>query len=308
MPAPAETQAAGALIGADLRFWSTAAKLAVALLAGQRYLPALAAESSIRSRAFWQPVLDEPPEAEQVSALVAAMPPACRALTLGPQRGATDPTAAPGPRALLTAFLGAAVDRAVRAWMPAPRRKTRTAAASAGAAWLEALYADDPTFAGTKAGLADLHEAWRAWVEHLRAAGGRGFRICFRLEAPEASVSPGQRAWGLRYLLQATDDLSLLVPAEEVWRAGGTTLSYLNRRFDAPQESLLAGLGLAARLFEPVEASLRQKRPEEARLSTDEAYGFLREVAPCSRRADLGCWCRPGGANVGQRASAGGLA
>ena len=95
LPGPADAQAAGAVIGADLRFWSMAAKLAVALLAGQRYLPALAPESSIRSRAFWQPLLDEPPESAQVAALAAAMPPVCRALALPARDGGAGGRARP---------------------------------------------------------------------------------------------------------------------------------------------------------------------------------------------------------------------
>lgn len=308
LPGPAETAEAGAVVGGDLRFWGAAAKLAVALLAGQRYLPGMVPlEPATRYRAVWQPLLDEPPEAGQVAALAAALPPACRALRLPGQRGG--PETAPGPHALLTSFLETVVDRAVRAWLPAAgRSKAGRPAASAtmGQAWLAALHADDPTFSGTPAALAQLHRAWRGWLEQLRIAAGQGFRISFRLESPEAPVAPTQRAWGLRYFLQATDDLSLLVPAEEVWKARGSALNYLNRRFEGPQERLLAGLGLAARLCPPVEASLRLKQPEVARLTTDEAYQFLREVAPLLESSGFGVlvppwWSKRGAASFSGR-------
>lgn len=295
LPDPAAALDAGAAIGSDLRFWSAAAKLAVALLAGQRYFPALGPESSIRYRAAWQPLLDEPPEAAQVTTLVMAMPPACRALRApraGPAAGG--PETAPGPRALLADFLAATVDAAVRAWAAPARRRARAAVAtSAGQAWLEALYADDPTFPSTRAALGDLLEAWRGWIAQRQAAGGPGFRICFRLEPPEGEAARSQPGWRLRYLLQATDDLSLLAPAAEVWRAQGNSLHILNRRFDEPQERLLAGLGLAARLCPPIEASLRLKRPAEAQLTTDEAYHFLREVAPLLETSGFGVLVPP---------------
>jgi len=305
LPDPADAAHAGVILGADVCFWGAATKLAVALLAGQRFLPALAPESGVRYRAFWQPMLDEPPEAGQVSALVAAMPPACRAVALPGKSGG--PETAPGPRALLTSFLSTVIDRAVRAWLPESRRKAEGApGASVGDAWLDALYADDPAFSGAKTALAELYDAWRAWVDRLHVAGGLGFRICFRLEPPEANTPATPRAWSLRYLLQATDDLSLLVPAEEVWRARGSTLHYLNRRFDEPQERLLAGLGLAARLCPPVDASLRLKQPEIARLTTDEAYHFLREVAPLLETSGFGVlvppwWGRRGAASFSSR-------
>ena len=200
------------------------------------------------------------------------------------------------------------MDRAVRAWLPAASRKTTAATRSlpVGEAWVAALHADDPTFSGSQAGLAQLHQAWRAWLEQLHLAVGQGFRISFRLEPPEAQVAPTQRAWGLRYFLQATDDLSLLIPAEEAWKASGSALQYLNRRFEQPQERLLAGLGLAARLFPPVEASLRLKQPEVARLTTDEAYSFLRETAPVLESAGFGVlvppwWQKRGAANFSGR-------
>src|SRR5262249_7276304 len=94
-------------------------------------------------------------------------------------------------------------------------------------------------------------------------------------------VVPKARAqnWSVRYFLQAHDDASLLVPAETVWRSRGSALTFLNRRFDAPQEKLLAGLGLAARIFAPIEDSLSLARPEACALDAQGAYDFIREAA-----------------------------
>jgi SNF2 family DNA or RNA helicase len=94
-------------------------------------------------------------------------------------------------------------------------------------------------------------------------------------------VVPKARAedWTLRYFLQANDDASLLVPAEAVWRERGSALKFLNRKFDQPQEKLLAGLGLAARIFAPIEDSLRAARPEGCALDAQGAYDFIREAA-----------------------------
>jgi len=94
--------------------------------------------------------------------------------------------------------------------------------------------------------------------------------------------------WALRFFLQARDDPSLLVPAGLVWRERGSTLRYLDRRFDNPQERLLAGLGQAARLFPPLEASLRAARPEVSYLDTRQAYAFLREAAPLLEQSGFG--------------------
>ena len=73
----------------------------------------------------------------------------------------------------------------------------------------------------------------------------------------------------------AADDPSLLIPAARVWRAKSGTLSVLDRTFQGAQEGLLAGLGMAARLFPPIMGSLHTARPESCTLTVDEAYAFL---------------------------------
>ena len=106
-------------------------------------------------------------------------------------------------------------------------------------------------------------------------------------------------AWQLHYLLQASDDPSLLIPAEQVWKKTGSIVNKLGRKFDNPQEKLLAGLGYAARLFPPVTESLKSKCPSGLALDVQGAYTFLRETAPILEGAGFGLlappwWNRPG--------------
>ncbi len=265
----------------DVRFWKSAARFALELLVGQRYLPALVEEGE-RWLAQWRPVLDSPDEQPLVERLVKAMPPAARALTY------SDKESEPGPRALLADFLNVTVDAFARAsaefGVRRGRAKTRPArsAASPGEQWLAALVADDPAVDLP----AEFIEHYQAWAQPAQAADGN-FRLCFRLDPPEAQAAFGEivipkakaRDWDLRYFLQANDDPSLLVPAETVWRERGSTLKFLNRKFDQPQEKLLAGLGLAARLFTPIEDSLTQARPEDCALTADQSHAFIREAA-----------------------------
>jgi SNF2 family DNA or RNA helicase len=92
----------------------------------------------------------------------------------------------------------------------------------------------------------------------------------------------------LHYFLQARDNPDLLVSAAEIWQSSRTILRIGNRRLDQPQERLLAGLGIASRLFEPIERSLRTPHPEYAELTTQEAHRFLREMGPLLESGGFG--------------------
>ncbi len=303
----------GLVLGADVRFWRLAARFALSLLARQRFVPGLLAAvpttgaarqgRPVAYRAVWQPWLDDAADRARLTQLVAAMPPVCRAVKLAESAAALS-----APTALLTDFLRTITDSHVRQWAAPGRKPTTSAGMRPELRWRNALLRADAALDDSEHTLRALTKQIQEWLAQLQTEAGAAFRLCFRLEAPEAgAVRREARAWTLRYLLQAVDDLSLLVPAEQVWRARGQTLAYLDRRFDQPQEHLLAGLGKASRLCAPVETSLHAARPEAAALTTEEAYTFLRETALLLEESGFGVlapqwWGRRGAANrVGAR-------
>ena len=268
-------------IGADLRVWRTAALLAVELVAGQQILPALVRESG-SLRACWEP-RPVPATARKIAALRSGMPALCRAIT-------EDPAAAPAPRTIVDSFLAAAVDalaRQIAADDPTASAQLsvwRSIPSTPGSAWMVALLGRDPGLSLRGRPADELFKAWQAWAGQEQVAGDESFRITFRLEPPTEASEP----WSLSYLLQATDDPSLLVPAAQLWRERGQHFSYLDRRFDHPQERLLRGLGFAARLASPIERSLRGKAPDHASLNVEEAFSFLKDAAPLLEQSGFG--------------------
>jgi SNF2 family DNA or RNA helicase len=100
-------------------------------------------------------------------------------------------------------------------------------------------------------------------------------------------------SWRLDYLLQALDDPSLLVPLEELWRERGSIARFVDRRFDHPHEHVLSGLGQAARLFAPIEESLKQAHPIGCELSGAQAYAFLTDALPKVEEAGFGVLAPP---------------
>ncbi len=327
------------VLGGDLRFWSQAAKLALELLARQQYLPAVLEEARGQFRAAWLPHLDDPADLARLQRLARAMPPVCRAMVSLPPvggRARVTPANLPPARDLLDSFIASAVDGAVRHWGGAGCRRPAARPADVARHWQELLLERRATQDGLPPRLAvpgrqacAFYEQYQSWTAQLLAPGGGAFRICFRLEPPQvppqAATAAEQAAtaaeqavgaeqvvianspalWTLRYFLQAVDDPSLLVPAEVVWRESGSTLRYLNRRFEAPQERLLSGLGQASRIFPALEASLEGPRPEACSLTTAESYLFLREAAPLLERAGFGLlvppWWSRRGARFGLR-------
>lgn len=292
----------GLVPGADTIYWRTAAGLALEVLASQRFLPGLVPVDEKRGvyHARWLPVLDGAEDAPRLARLVRALPPLCRA-------EATPDGQPIAPGRLLDSFLKAVVDALARAWTTPPPGH-RAPDDDPTAAWLAALFAPDPVVRASPAQLKWLYASYRAWLRNLHTAGDATFRVAFRLEAPlqraDAAAAEGRLEavsdrWRLHYLLQARDDPSLLVPAAVVWQARGSVLESLGRRFEQPQERLLAGLGYAARLFPPLSASLASARPTGVALDTHQAYTFLRETAPLLEAAGFGVlvppwWAKPG--------------
>ena len=289
----------GLALGADFRYWQTVSILALETLAQQKMAPVLvqAGGQSKQSQARWLPVLDGPQDGARLTRLRAAMPPLCRAET-------EDPTLAPSPRPVLDSFLQAMVDALTRQWgqahMPLALSRKDLGRSDPAFQWLLALFEPDPTVPGSPAQLKHLVQNHRLWLRNLHAAGDTMFRVAFRLEAPlQQGQAAREQQWQLHFLLQARDDPSLLIPAQQVWQTKGRVLRALNRRFEQPQEKLLAGLGYAARLFKPLQAGLKTAAPTALTLTGAEAYTFLREGAPLLEASGFGVlvppwWNKPG--------------
>lgn len=269
----------------DLRFWSMVSALALETLAAHKLLPTIVNEGK-NYYARWLPVLDSPKDAARLKQLEDAMPAICRA--------ALDDVS---PNKLLTSFLDTFCDALTRerGKSAAPKLYDDSSTVS----WIKALFSENARIQLSPAQAHNLAASHKAWMRNLHVAGDAAFRIAFRLQAPAAQQQP----WQLHYLIQAKDDPSLLIPADEVWKKTKGALTHLGHRFEQPQEKLLTGLGYAARLFPPVTESLRSKRPTELTIDTSGAYTFLRETAPLLEGAGFGIlvppWWNKKGARLG---------
>jgi SNF2 family DNA or RNA helicase len=291
-----DTLGPGVVIGSTLAFWSTALRFAGALTAREQFVPSLR-PAGAAYRACWLPVLSGP-DGRRLSQLAAAMPPACRAFS------ATADTP-PGRAALdvLTAFIENLVDALVRSsaapLVPAispPRRhaaKRAAAFASIHDEWLHALRSPDGLLTGDRDAQRQLSEQVQAWQRPVLVASTAAFRLCFRLEEPPAKddEEDGIAAsgdWQVRYLLQARDDPSLLLPVVDAWSPKSSLSAVFKKRnFDA-REYLLTALGQAAGICPPVEASLKTAAPSGYVTDAAGAHAFLTETAWLLEQAGFG--------------------
>ncbi len=284
----------GIAFGASLRFWATAASFSFELTARQRYMPSLHVTRQKKetiSRAAWEAVLS-PEDTGRMRALAGMMPPICRA-HLPAELQKTSLLAY-----MLLHFLNSTIDAFVRTrislaeLLPAFKNH-RSQTPSLPQQWLRALASDDSTLVAPARELRQFADTMRAWLADISAgASNSPFRTCFRLEAPSQD-DEGNLDWRVSFLLQANDDRSLLVPAENVWRERSSTLTFLKRQFENPQERLLADLGKASRLFPAIEEGLKTARPEALKLTTQQAYTFLRESAPLLEQSGFGVLVPP---------------
>ena len=282
------TLAPGVIVGEDLAYWAAAMRFAAALVVRQHFLPDLVEEDG-DVLARWRPAPTYA-DSQAMAQLAAAMPDACRAAG-----GAQSAPSAPA-LAILSAFVERMVDQFART---ATSHVPGATLDSTDAQWLAALAREDPKLNGDRVALADLRQRVRAWWRPLAISAASPFRLCLRLEEPEAIITDTtadvlydsteqNRPWRLRYLLQANHDPSLIVTASQAWSARGPQAQQLRRNGFEVREFLLRALGEAARICPPIQDSLRGGIPDVHELDADGVARFLMEQAAALEQAGFG--------------------
>lgn len=294
-----ETLATGILIGHDLAFWALALRLAGGLVARQQFLPSLHELDGVHC-AWWQPVYAGA-EAHRLAQLGKAMPHVCRAM--GNDDTAPDTAAS----SVLESFIGEVLDHLVRdgiGVVGVPARKTEPSFDTLHDQWLYRLKADDSVLDASAADLTKLAEQISEWQRPVTTTVVTPFRLCFRLEEPGEEKNKGKgrskdSSWYVRYLLQASDDPSLLVPVEDAWQEKERTATMLKRGNFNPREYLLSALGQAASVSPLIERSLKAAIPTGYDLDATGAHEFLVAKAWLLEQAGFGVmlpawWTRKG--------------
>ncbi|HIK45831.1 MAG TPA: ATP-dependent helicase, partial [Leptolyngbyaceae cyanobacterium M65_K2018_010] len=269
------------LIGSDLRFWGHMARWGLNLLARGKYLPTLELTSE-RLSAGWRPLLDSAADQERLRNFTQAMPLICRSY-LSPSQPAPTlscSTSFTAPQDLILSFLTVQIDHQVRqVTQTQPLNGLNTLGQELPLqAWLQALTLPQNTLDASPAAAARLQEALTTWtipLQSLAADPAAQFRLRLVLQPPESL----ERPWQLHYHLQSIAVPDWQPSALFIWQHPGAELRHRGAILESPQETLLAGLGRAARLYTPIRESLRQPQPTHCELDSIQAYQFIKAVA-----------------------------
>ncbi|MDF0593764.1 DEAD/DEAH box helicase [Methanotrichaceae archaeon M04Ac] len=296
----------GIVFASSLRFWIAAARFSLELIAREQFAPAIR-----DGAARWTPIIDEDDQT-RVKSLAKALPPSCLALEEeGPSRKRSKEKGGPSPLQLVESFIDLTTDAFVR-WSLITE-KTKLEPDLGGRPpkvkplprqFLRALAGEDPALKAPLKEVTAFSEKIQRWLSQLKPPSPRApFRTCFRLDAPTGPAEASDGIWQVRIFLQSKDDKSLLVPAEEVWKARSNTAIFLKRKINNPQEHLLAELGAASRISPEIERCLQDACPAALELQTHEAYRFLRESAPLLEQNGFGVllpsWWEKRGSRLG---------
>jgi SNF2 family DNA or RNA helicase len=270
---------ASAFVGDDLRYWSHLTRWCLDLLARGKYIPLVSADKQ-GAIALWQLLLDSALDQSRLKDFCDRLPLVCKSYPLPLPKKASAlrvdlPNSLEPP---VRDFLETTVDAQVRsvAQQNALAAATPLSKDLPLREWIDTLGLSDRHFEATPTGVVRLNEAIRTWTAPLQnlADVSQGYRTCFSLIPPKA----GELNWNLRYGLQAIDDGDFKVDAQTIWQHPSDSLTVQDREIDAPQETLLGGLGRATRLYPPIKPTLSEQSPLQCVLDPIEAYQFIKDA------------------------------
>ncbi|MBU3191444.1 DEAD/DEAH box helicase [Clostridium bowmanii] len=268
----------------ELKFWITVAKFTAELIIKHKYLPSLTIDrinKKVNSRWRWHTSDSEYIVKKKV--LCSNMPTECKAyFPLENQEFIYTNTTK-----LVSDFMDSMIDTMVRTSCSEINKDNESLEeyySNLGSNWIHSLFSERPEILIETSDQIKMLNEYKKWIEPIKIKNTNfKFRTCFKVVPP----SHGDE-WTIEYVLQAKDDLSLMLPAKMIFEESLDTITYLNKKFNNPQERLLEDLAIASKVFIPIERSLYDAVPIECKLSMEEAYSFLRESAYFLREKGFG--------------------
>lgn len=259
----------------ELKFWITVAKFTAELIIKHKYLPSLIIDRRNKKvDSQWRWHTSDSEYIDKKKALCSNMPTTCKAYF--PLEN--DEFVYINSTKLVSNFMDSMIDSMVRSScseMNSENGYLEYDFSNLSSNWIHSLFSKLPEIPIDTSDQIKMLNEYKKWIEPIRIKNNNfKFRTCFKVIPPIK-----EEDWTIEYLLQAKDDLSLMLPAKMIFEESVDTITYLNKKFNNPQERLLEDLAVASKVFIPIERSLYDAVPIECKLSMEEAYSFLRESA-----------------------------
>jgi superfamily II DNA or RNA helicase len=275
LPLRANASQEGILAG-DLRYWSHVGRWCIDLLVRSKFLPLQRPLGDQQWQPCWEPLLDSAVDRGRFRQFADQMPGVCRLEQTAVQSSPFSKIDIPQESGVvLKQFLQQAITAKIQ---PLANHDLLLPLIKGGVDasildWLRGL-GTEAERVGDNPKLAACLENWIAPLQPS-LIGQNQWRVCFELLPPQ----PPHSDWHLKYYLQSIDHTQILIEAEQIWSTAAEQLVYQGQTLERPQETLLLGLGLASRVYPPMEASLHQARPCFYPLSPPQVYEFLKAGA-----------------------------
>ncbi|MBW9148778.1 DEAD/DEAH box helicase [Clostridium sp. CM028] len=262
-------------LSGEIKFWITVAKFTAELIIKHKYLPSLTidrAKKKVNSQWRWH--TSDPEYIDKKKVLCSNMPTECKAyFHLDDQQFIYT-----NSNKLVSNFMDSMIDSMVRSSCNEINKDNDYLEYdfnNLSSTWMHSLFSELPEIPIDTSDQVKMLNEYKKWIEPIKIKNNNfQFRTCFKVIPPTR-----EEEWTIEYLLQAKDDLSLVLPAKMIFEESVDTITYLNKKFNNPQERLLEDLAVASKVFIPIERSLYDAVPIECKLSMEEAYSFLRESA-----------------------------
>jgi SNF2 family DNA or RNA helicase len=283
-------------LAGDLRFWSHIYRWALDLIVRQKFLPGIEVTKTRKTtiyKSVWQPIIDSEIDRIRLAKFTQALPEACLAY-LDAEESQADTT----DEELILRSLSLILDARLRPWIEYNPNSFKDTSVDP---WLRSL-STSPLLEADSRNINRLTNALYNWtlpiseyvVNPQNNLGLNRYRVCFALTPPAEATEGEQPDWTLDYYLQALDNPDFVVDAAAVWRCSAEFLKIGDRTIENPQETLLKGLGLATRIYEPIRESLNQSQPISCLLNPIQVYEFIRAIVWQLRDNGLGVIVPPG--------------
>ena len=254
-----ERNRAGSIeLSRELKFWIIVAKFTAELIIKHKYLPSLTIDrlhKKVNSQWRWHTSDSE--YIDKKKTICSNMPTECKSYF--PLENQEFVYA--NSTKLVSNFMDSMIDSMVR-WSCSELNSDNEhfvyESGSLGSIWMHSLFSKLPEIPIETNDQIEMLNEYKKWIEPIKNKNNNfKFRTCFKVIPPKR-----EEEWTIEYLLQSKDDPSLMLPAKMIFEESLDTITYLNKKFNNPQERLLEDLAVASKVFIPIERSLYDAVPD----------------------------------------------